>query len=149
MLSIDEAIAHAREVASEQKRRSGICVQNNSECDKFSACLKCAEEHEQLADWLEELKAYRENVTVEENKNRIAQLVDTVVKKMIEAFENLEIEDVNMFQLGYNKAIDDFAGRLIRYVDCGHLCSPTEMRWSDLTVVEMVKKLAEQLKSGD
>lgn len=46
----------------------------------------------------------------------------------------------------YNKAIDDFAERIIRYVDCGHLCSPTEMRWSDLSVVEMVKKLAEQLK---
>ena len=59
MLSIDEAIAHAREVASEQKRRSGICVQNNSECDKFSACLKCSKEHEQLAEWLEELKALR------------------------------------------------------------------------------------------
>ena len=59
MLSIDEAIAHAREVAEGQKRRSGICVQNDSECDKFSACLKCAEEHEQLAEWLEELKALR------------------------------------------------------------------------------------------
>lgn len=61
MLSIDEAIAHAKEVANEQKRRSGICVQNNSECDKFSACLKCSEEHEQLADWLEELKEMRKN----------------------------------------------------------------------------------------
>ena len=48
----------------------------------------------------------------------------------------------------YNKAIDDFVEKLIRYVDCGHLCSPTEMRWSDLTVVEMVKELAEQLKAG-
>lgn len=59
-MTIDEAIVHAREVASEQKRRSGICVQNNSECDKFSACLKCSEEHEQLAEWLEELKELRE-----------------------------------------------------------------------------------------
>ena len=58
-MTIDEAIAHAREVAEGQKRRSGICVQNDSECDKFSACLKCAEEHEQLAEWLEELKALR------------------------------------------------------------------------------------------
>ena len=48
----------------------------------------------------------------------------------------------------HNKAIDDFAGRLIRYVDCGYLCSPTEIRWSDLSVVEMIKKLAEQLKEG-
>ena len=122
-MSIDEAIAHAREVASEQKRRSGICVQNNSECDKFSACLKCSEEHEQLAEWLEELKSYRASV-----------FSGDMTQKMLKE--------------EYNKAIDDFAGRLIRYVDCGHLCSPTEMRWSDLSVVEMVKKLAEQLKAG-
>ena len=80
-MTIDEAIAHAREVASEQKRRSGICVQNNSECDKFSACLKCSEEHEQLADWLEELKDYREN------QHRSLR---------------------HMYEKGYNKALDDF-----------------------------------------
>ena len=48
-----------------------------------------------------------------------------------------------------NKAIDDFTKKIIRYVDCGHLCSPTEIIWSDLAVVEMVKKIAEQLKAGD
>ena len=122
-MSIDEAIAHAREVASEQKRRSGICVQNNSECDKFSACLKCSEEHEQLAEWLEELKSYRASV-----------FSGDMTQKMLKE--------------EYNKAIDDFVDKLIRYVDCGHLCSPTEVRWSDLSVVEMVKKLAEQLKAG-
>ena len=30
-----------------------------------------------------------------------------VAKTLVGAFENLKIEDVNMFQLGYNKAIDD------------------------------------------
>ena len=61
-----------------------------------------------------------------------------------------EISNLILIQnkISYNKAIDDFAGMLIRYVDCGHLCSPTEVRWSDLSVVEMVKKLAEQLKEG-
>ena len=54
-----------------------------------------------------------------------------------------------MLKEQYNKAIDDFTEKIIRYVDCGHLCSPTEIRWSDLAVVEMVKKLAEQLKAGD
>ena len=82
MTSIDEAIAHAREVANEQKRRRGICVQNDSECDKFSACLKCYEEHEQIAEWLEELKAYKEN------QHRSLR---------------------HMYEKGYNKAIDDFA----------------------------------------
>ena len=85
---------------------------------------------------------------VVENKGYIVQLVNTIEKTLIEAFENLKIEDVNMFQLGYNKALDDFVEELIRYVDCGHLCSPTDVRWSDLSVVEMVKKLAEQLKAG-
>ena len=46
--------------------------------------------------------------TVVENKDYIVQLVNTIAKTMVEAFENLKIEDVNMFQLGYNKAIDDF-----------------------------------------
>ena len=86
-MSIDEAIAHAREVASEQKRRSGICVQNNSECDKFSACLKCSEEHEQLAEWLEELKSYRASV-----------FSGYMTQKMLKE--------------EYNKAIDDLLGRM-------------------------------------
>ena len=46
MLSIDEAIAHAREVASRK-------------FDDRVHCIKCAEEHEQIAEWLEELKALR------------------------------------------------------------------------------------------
>ena len=46
MLSIDEAIAHAREVASRK-------------FDDRVHCIRCAEEHEQLAEWLEELKALR------------------------------------------------------------------------------------------
>ena len=45
---------------------------------------------------------------VVENKDYIAQLVNAVAKKLIEEFEKLKIEDVNMFQLGYKKAIDDF-----------------------------------------
>ena len=46
MLSIDEAIAHAKEVASRK-------------FDDRVHCISCAEEHEQLAEWLEELKALR------------------------------------------------------------------------------------------
>ena len=60
MLSIDEAIAHARAVANTQRGKSGICLQNGLECEHFPDCLKCAEEHEQLAEWLEELKQLRE-----------------------------------------------------------------------------------------
>lgn len=47
-----------------------------------------------------------------------------------------------------NKAIDEFSERIKRFVDCGHLCSPTEIRWSDLSIVEMIDRIAEQLKGG-
>ena len=48
-MTIDEAIVHAREVASRK-------------FDDRVHCIRCAEEHEQLAEWLEELKAYRASV---------------------------------------------------------------------------------------
>ena len=45
-MKLDEAIAHAREVASRK-------------FDDRVHCIRCAEEHEQLAEWLEELKEYQ------------------------------------------------------------------------------------------
>ena len=78
--------------------------------------------------------------TVVENKDYIVQLVNTIEKTLIEAFENLKIEDVNMFQLGYNKALDDF----VKFA-------------SDMPTVEeedgeirpmRLKEMAEQLKAG-
>ena len=55
-MTIDEAIAHAREVAEERRKACNLAwVWNNRENIK-----KCAEEHEQLAEWLEELKRCRE-----------------------------------------------------------------------------------------
>ena len=74
---------------------------------------------------------------VVENKDYISQLVNTVAKTLIEAFENLKIEDVNMFQLGYNKAIDDFEKMLYE-----------ELLYEDgLTEID-VDYIAEQLKAG-
>ena len=80
--------------------------------------------------------------TVVENKDYIVQLVNTVAKTMVEAFENLKIEDVNMFQLGYSKAIDDFV-KLVHKHD-----------WNIRNINEnsfiygAIDTLAEQLKAG-
>lgn len=52
-MTIDEAIAHAREVASRN-------------FDDRVHCIRCAEDHIQLAEWLEELKQYRAIGTLEE-----------------------------------------------------------------------------------
>ena len=79
--------------------------------------------------------------TVVENKDYIVQLVNVVAKTMVEAFENLKIEDVNMFQLGYNKAIDDFAELLSGTRDNRTL----RVNCDDLEIRHMTKRL----KRGD
>ena len=57
-MTLDEAIEHAREKAEEN--RKGATYNFPTLSDYYYMCLKCAEEHEQLAEWLEELKKYRE-----------------------------------------------------------------------------------------
>ena len=83
--------------------------------------------------------------TVVENKDYIVQLVNTIAKTMIEAFENLKIEDVNMFQLGYNKAIDDFVQKVKehQYVLSDVINSKD---YGMFTIG--IEQIAEQLKEG-
>ena len=100
-MSIDEAIAHAREVASEQKRRSGICVQNNSECDKFSTCLKCSEEHEQLAEWLEDYKRIKMLIPIEQAlKNEYNKAIDDLLKDANEMAIEVDLDTYTMKAIG-------------------------------------------------
>ena len=125
-MTLDEAIEHVIEVAKEQKLRSGICTTNDNECDKFSSCIKCAEEHEQLAEWLEELKMYkslapRELVSVKQKNDRT-----------IEYSKGFDYG----FKTGYNKAIDDFLKNLYK------IGEHRDFDWEDMY------KLAEQLKEG-
>ena len=108
-MTLDEAIVHAREVASEQKRRSGACVQNDSECDKFSTCLKFAEEHEQLAEWLEELKAYRASVfSGDMTQKMLKEEYCKAVDDFAESVKNL-IADSSVIRF---KDIDEIANHL-------------------------------------
>ena len=84
--------------------------------------------------------------TVVENRDYIGQLVNTVAKTMIEAFENLKIEDVNMFQLGYNKAIDDFVKAI---VDRGLSSNDDKYCITSYdNYLKVIKEIAEQLKEG-
>ena len=78
--------------------------------------------------------------TVVENKDYIVQLVNTIAKTLIEAFENLKIEDVNMFQLGYNKAIDDFVNACEKQF--------TTMYGQRYVDMRDIVNIAEQLKEG-
>lgn len=60
-LTLDEAIKHAKEVVDMNYNDAEKFDSNDSVENYMKAnCIKCAEEHEQLAEWLEELKSYKE-----------------------------------------------------------------------------------------
>ena len=69
-MTLDEAIAHYKEVAEENEYIFTLCGYPTYMCDgtkdcaclkngKNKGCLKCAKEHKQLVEWLEELKKFR------------------------------------------------------------------------------------------
>lgn len=58
MKSIDEAIKHCEEVAEANEKMIEYDLAYTDE--QKEECRECAEEHRQLAEWLKELKAYRE-----------------------------------------------------------------------------------------
>ena len=84
-MTLDETIKHAREVA-EDKRADADWKFRHGRLNADD-CISCAEEHEQLAEWLEELKSYR---------------VSVFSGDMTQA----------MLKEEYCKAIDDFAEKL-------------------------------------
>lgn len=98
-MTIDEAIEHAREKSEEQRKDYDTCVVKEGygckDCAYYYSkpCIECAEEHEQLARWLEELKDYRRfNGT----------------KTFDNGFKQGE-------KYGYNKAIDDLTEKISKY----------------------------------
>lgn len=116
-MTIDEAIAHAREMAKDNR---SICTVTDKGCDKFSKCLQCAEEHEQLAEWLEELQSYKQG-----NCTNDCEHFDNGVK------------------YGYNKAIDDFVKKLEEHQQENWIDNlEYGITWND------IEQVAEQLKAG-
>ena len=115
-MTIDEAIAHAREVASRK-------------FDDRVHCISCAEEHEQLAEWLEELKDYRD-------KNKMVVRIDV---ENIDSVKD-KIEELSKYaESQYNKAIDDFIH------ECDKHCEFYSGKNKSITR-EDILKIAKQLK---
>lgn len=82
-----------------------------------------------------------------EVQDYVKKLVNVVTKTMVDSFENLTIEDVNMFKLGYNKAIDDLTANITERFSGMAMSSglPTEgATWEN--AIRQVKQIAEQLK---
>ena len=91
-MTIDEAIKLERQIAKENRDRIGTFD------DEYSKkCEVWAEEHEQIAKWLEELKDYQD-------KNKMVVRVD------VENMDSIKdkIEELSKYaENQYTKAIDD------------------------------------------
>lgn len=59
-LTLEDAISHAKEVAEKNYRGADFESIDSVDNDIKTNCIKCAEEHEKLAEWLEELKSYKD-----------------------------------------------------------------------------------------
>ena len=111
-MTLEEAIAHAREVA-EDKRADADWKFRHGRLNADD-CISCAEEHEQLAEWLEELKSYRVSVfsgdmTQAMLKEEYCKAVDDFVKLVKEHNWNIRNRNENEFIYG---SIDRLAERL-------------------------------------
>ena len=110
MLSIDEAIAFERQHSKDKRNEHyTFGIQKSKEA---------AEEHEQLAEWLEELKAYREIGTVEGYKNAI----ECYTKEYMIRKSNVQ----------YDKAIDDAKSVILQTIDNEILVDTIHLRLEQL-----------------
>jgi protein-arginine kinase activator protein McsA len=56
-MTLEEAINHCEEKTKELREQP---LKEKMNIEDIAVCEECAEEHEQLAEWLKELKKYRE-----------------------------------------------------------------------------------------
>ena len=125
-MTLDEAIAHAREVAEEQRKACDLAwVWDNPDNIK-----KCAEEHDQLAEWLEELKFL---------KQWKSDIMDSFCKYDVSSFEELVAN-------ARNKAIDDFVKEICKMIVQSE--NNGNYRFYAVEIKQAIADLAEQLKAG-
>lgn len=147
-MTIDEAIEQERDIAEEQRKDNENCKYKSEYGCKGCAgyyskpCIEYAKEHEQLAEWLEELKELREAkpkeipiATIKFSKEDMHELVSKKIKEI-----ELDIKAIR------NKAIDDFAEKLTEQQIIG--CMLPDGFRADVVTSHTVDIIAEQLKGG-
>lgn len=78
MLTLDEAILHCEEKAKELRAQP---FKEKMDIEDIADCKECAEEHEQLANWLKELKTLRDvhgKVYRNEHCDRAGKCIDYI-----------------------------------------------------------------------
>jgi hypothetical protein len=97
-LTIDEAIKHCEEVAEDLNEKA-CGLYESQDYEKSKECIWCAEEHRQLAEWLRELKAYRDfadwlaHAVLEEDWEESADFYAEVLCRKLTKLGKLKVVD--------------------------------------------------------
>ena len=129
-MTLDEAIAHEKELAKEIYVEAMLCHANPDD-GKLDGCIERGKYHEQFAEWLEDYKRLKElfSKTFIKDCNTCEQ---EIYEKAYKEGQDKGLSDGHFF--GYNKAIDDFVKEFKRK-------TPMENC--------LIDELAEQLKAGE
>ena len=95
-MNLEEAIKHAKDIAT-NKYNEGFLCHANPDDEELDRCIKCAREHEQLAEWLEELKELREY-----KKKMKAQFLDDI-ENPLEPIKLSSALESEIFKYEYRK----------------------------------------------
>ena len=103
-LTIDEAIAHEREVAKEIYVEAMLCHANPDD-GELDDCIQRGKYHEQLAEWLEELKSYRASVfsgdmTQKMLKEEYNKAIDDLLEDANEMAIEVDVDTYTMKAIG-------------------------------------------------
>lgn len=137
MTTLDEAIAHELEIAK-QKKEEYLRIRDFPYVygDTIMRCKLCAEEHEQLAEWLE---AYKQ-LSIETEQN--------IYERAYFEGQNKGISDGRFF--GYIKAVDTFSHELKEAFNnefpSNYSCEQTFFSLEDVRT--LVEKTVEQIKAS-
>lgn len=121
-MTLDEAIAHEKELAKEIYIEAMLCHANPDD-GKLDGCIERGRYHERLAEWLEELKFIRQWKS---------DIMDEFCKYDVSSFEELVTNT-------RNKAIDDFVTKY-KFCDNRSIQCRKALNCADC--------IAEQLKAG-
>lgn len=123
MVSVEEMVKQARENAKIIRERANDDFHDETVNETYKRdCIQDAEEQEQLADWLEELRCYQNDNDFSEYADRLYQTA---------------------FNKGFNQAVEAFAKKLKEEYSTLSGEMPKEYK----NVCKRIDKIARQLKN--
>lgn len=138
-MTLDEAIQRENKIAEENQKivdtqivfddvslSQLYCDDTEVIEEHLSNYRKCSEYHEQLAEWLEELKALKNGLNIK-------------CDSLNEALDKGK-------KIGYNKALDDFVKEICKMIAQSE--NNGNYRFYAVEIKQAIAEIAEQLKAG-